>query len=142
MEVTQELHDAAYDELRRRRAESRAASRRRLEGREHGVRATYQAGCRCEPCRNANREYERAYTARAGRPSTEGGRGLANYAACVTTPRECLAAWSDVPTRVRKARAEAVRELHDALWRQSGPFRAACKCELTEEQREFLGVWA
>lgn len=25
----------------------------------HGTRATYQAGCRCEPCRRANREYVR-----------------------------------------------------------------------------------
>ena len=26
----------------------------------HGVRSTYNAGCRCDPCRRAEREYRRA----------------------------------------------------------------------------------
>ena len=32
--------------------------------RSHGVRATYSAGCRCDDCRLANREYSRRYDQR------------------------------------------------------------------------------
>lgn len=28
-----------------------------MEQREHGTRATYGKGCRCEPCKDANRFY-------------------------------------------------------------------------------------
>lgn len=27
---------------------------------KHGMRSTYQGGCRCEECREANRDYQRA----------------------------------------------------------------------------------
>lgn len=33
-------------------------------GRTHGKRGTYQAGCRCADCREANRLYQQAATAR------------------------------------------------------------------------------
>jgi len=32
--------------------------------RTHGLRATYQAGCRCDDCRQANREYARHHDRR------------------------------------------------------------------------------
>ena len=34
------------------------------EGRTHGIRQTYNAGCRCEECRAAERSYRSAYRAR------------------------------------------------------------------------------
>jgi hypothetical protein len=31
---------------------------------EHGTASTYKSGCRCQPCRDANREHGRNYRAR------------------------------------------------------------------------------
>ena len=33
-------------------------------GRTHGIRSTYVHGCRCDACREAEREYRRTYRAR------------------------------------------------------------------------------
>lgn len=35
---------------------------------DHGTRARYSRGCRCEPCRGANAAYDRALRAKAGLP--------------------------------------------------------------------------
>ena len=35
---------------------------------EHGTRARYSSGCRCDPCRGANAAYDRKLRARAGLP--------------------------------------------------------------------------
>lgn len=37
--------------------QARRAMRRRRPGAQHGTRSRYQAGCRCEDCRAANRTY-------------------------------------------------------------------------------------
>ena len=44
---------------------------------EHGTRTMYVKGCRCEPCRDANRVYQRQYLrgrVEAGRTDWHGKR--------------------------------------------------------------------
>lgn len=36
----------------------------RINARQHGTRTTYVTGCRCEPCKEADRAYHRDYYAR------------------------------------------------------------------------------
>jgi hypothetical protein len=36
----------------------------------HGITGTYQRGCRCRPCKNANNEYHRAYRLPAASPAS------------------------------------------------------------------------
>ena len=38
---------------------ARAVQGTRKEGAEHGTHAGYRSGCKCDPCRIANREYRR-----------------------------------------------------------------------------------
>lgn len=45
-----------------------------LFDRTHGLRATYAAGCRCDPCREANTIYSRNLQGAKGRPEQTGSR--------------------------------------------------------------------
>lgn len=39
--------------------------------RSHGTRSAYVGGCRCEPCQQANRDYQRVYMAATRVHATE-----------------------------------------------------------------------
>ena len=42
-----------------RQREARLTQATKKEGAEHGTRTGYRSGCKCDPCRLANREYRR-----------------------------------------------------------------------------------
>ena len=48
------------------------------EQNEHGTRARYQRGCRCEPCREADRQYRRQWQAGV-RAAGSFNHGLTGY---------------------------------------------------------------
>ena len=49
-----------------------ARTKKSLADRQHGVRATYLAGCRCDKCAEAHREYSREYYRRTkAKPGVE-----------------------------------------------------------------------
>ena len=63
-------HDCRCDlcrEYQRARVARNRTARRAAGNLDHGTRSAYDAGCRCQPCRNARREAYIRLEARAGR---------------------------------------------------------------------------
>lgn len=95
---------------------------------DHGTRARYHRGCRCEPCRGANAAYDRELRARAGLPTH--GKRSTYTAGCRCEPcRSANTAYHlekyGAPTSARGRTAERIEDLEWLLRMGEWPPRAA-----------------
>lgn len=93
-----------------------------------GTAAEYQRGCRCEPCRAANREYNRQYRHRAPRPPALHGTRSKYQKGCRC--QECTEAQSQSSRERRemlrlKSATEKTGVGHGSLAR----FEMGCDCD-------------
>lgn len=103
---------------------------------EHGTTARYQRGCRCAPCRTAKNEYQRRWR----------NSEIRRYRPRVP---DCLAAFGVSAEHVDEAgrvmglasstdTLEKRTAIHWMLWRNHGPFRLHCRCEVPEDLAEWI----
>ena len=114
----------------------------------HGTNGKYAAGCRCEPCTAAHRDYRRLQQERLGRRVQDGAeaRGLLDCMLSFGVPEANVAAQMGIASgrvrlngeRVRARTANALRRLHWGAWRVSGPFRRRCRCDVPAWVTESL----
>jgi len=97
---------------------------------EHGTRARYRRGCRCDSCRGANAAYDRKLRARAGLP--EHGKRSTYTAGCRCDP--CRAANTEYQRKhyhgAAKAQGATLAKLEDLEFLLSVgeyPHRAAAR---------------
>ena len=116
----------------------------------HGTNGKYAAGCRCNRCVAAHREYRRFQQAAIGRRTQDAGE-IKGLVACVVGfgVEESRVASALGLTggkvrfrgrRVQNWRAEKIRKLHWGAWHASGDFRRHCGCVKAETEAMQVGA--
>lgn len=105
-----------------------------MSERQHGLTATYQAGCRCEPCKVAQAAYakERYEARKRGdvrtRPAAKEHGTRPMYAAGCTC-EECRAAEAAYQRGRRLERNGGVSRRRERQHGQRSTYRAGCRCD-------------
>ncbi len=114
----------------------------------HATNGKYAAGCRCEPCTWAHREYRRLQQERLGR-RTKDGTAVRELLGCMVGFGVEEARIADLlgieggrvrllGDRVRASTARELARLHWGAWRASAEFRRDCRCPVPREVLESL----
>jgi hypothetical protein len=114
--------------------------------RSHGLRATYQWGCRCPDCTEANNSYGRLHKSNRKRrvrlstldgywpdPQDVEARGLRRCILSFGVP-----SWRLAHAMGRRGSLERLRALHWGAWRVSREFQGHCDCPLDNDVRHDL----
>lgn len=105
---------------------------------EHGTRKEYQRGCRCEPCKDANNDYARAWQEKH-RPAVteffsnfidEGDMSWLEYSACKNEDTETF-----FPTRGENAKVEKAKRICSTCQVQTDCLQYALRTE------QEVGIW-
>ena len=112
--------------------------------RRHGTNAGYVAGCRCERCRDANRQYRAAQKARGlpdpGDPRHGTVGGFTNYHCRCERCRDAMRVWD--ATRRRPTRKQEMRANHRRWYATNCEKRRAQIDQYRAENRDALVVAA